>query len=136
MNQHADFLERYRRLSEWELAEIHARASALTEEARMALASVAAERGIDFPRLHQEERDEQSQLAEAEQNRDEKRNVRSALLFKVMAIIVVPVVALGMLFRPEQTYQTFISVLVQGIGIAVIAWIVLRFKGARRNRKQ
>lgn len=130
----AEFAARYQRLSEWELADIHARSATLTEEARAALVAVTADRGIDLKKLRQEEAAEEVERAAVEQANAEKKERRDARLFKILLVIGLPIVVLGALLRPERTYETFISALVQGVGLVVLAWIILMFKRSRNKR--
>lgn len=72
----AEFSAHYQRLDEWALADIHAKASSLTEEAFFALNSVIADKGIDLEKIRHTVAKQDSECAEKELVRTKKREKR------------------------------------------------------------
>lgn len=130
----AEFEERYQRLDEWELADIYAKYGSLTEEARAALDGVIQSRNIDLDKMRQQEASEELHRAEIEQERYEKWKKRDAFLSKIFLVIGLPIAIAGALLRPERAYETFISTLVQAVGLGLVAWVVLAIKRSRSKR--
>jgi hypothetical protein len=132
----AEFEERYRQLDEWELADIYAKYSTLTDEARAALDGVIRDRNIDLAKMRQQEATEELHRAEVEHVRYERWKKRDAFLLKVFVAIGLPIAIVGALLRPERAYETFVSTLVQTAGLGLVAWVVLAIKRSRSKRKQ
>lgn len=132
----ADFEERYRRLDEWELADIYAKYGSLTDEARAALDGVIRSRNIDLDNLRQQEATEELHRAEMEQKIYEKWKKRDAFLLKISLALGVAIAIVGALLSPERAYETFISTLVQAVGLGLLAWVVLAIKRSRSKRSQ
>lgn len=130
MNQQkiAEFAAHYQVLDEWEIANLSARSSSLTEEARHALAMVISDRKIDLKRIHEENLDEQRVLAQQERTRQEKREARDARWLKIMLVICIPLIIVGVFVRPEKTLEALVSTVVQAVGIALIALVVFKLK--------
>jgi hypothetical protein len=132
-DQSAFFLERYRGMSTEELIEL--RNADLTAVAKAALDEVMAERGTSeeqaqeiAAQIRREQREAARAYEEQLRVRAEKEKKRDALLFELVLFIAVPLTVLGALLNPDRTYQAFLSALVQGLGLALIVWIVLAAK--------
>jgi hypothetical protein len=137
-NKHkvAEFSAHYQSLNEGELADLHDRASSLTEEARMALDAVITNRGIDPEKMRQEAMKEDLDYIAKETVREEERKKRDARHTKIWIAISIPIVVLGMIFRPERTYETLISTITQVLVIVFAAWVVLAIKRSLSRRKR
>lgn len=134
MSTSEQFKAHYREVSEWELLDIHSRSSTLTDDARIALAEVVAERKIDLQKLRQEESAEERARAAVESEKKKKWDQRDALLFKWFLIISLPIIVVWAFLRPDRAVEAFVSSLVQGIGLCLVAWLVMKLK--RRLRKK
>lgn len=126
----------YQEMDEWEIADLYARASSLTEEGRHALATVISHRKIDVQRIHEQRLTAERALLEQERMREQKRKARDARWFKIMLIVTIPLIVLSALLRPEKTWETFVSSLVQALGVVAIALVFLRLRRAFEGKKK
>lgn len=134
--QVAALVAHYQEMDEWEIADLHARDSSLTAEGRHALATVISHRNIDVQRIHAQMRMEERTLLDQERMREQKTKARDARWFKIMLIVTIPLIALSALLRPEKTWETFVSSLVQALGVTVIALIFLKLRRAFEGKKK
>jgi hypothetical protein len=130
----AEFIARYQGMEKWEIAELHARASSLTEEARTALDAVISGKNIDIEDIRQKEEEENSLCAEKERVLAEKKKRRDARLFKAFLVVGTPLIVLQALLRPESAYETFVSTLVQVVGVSIAAWVMFAIKRALNKK--
>ncbi len=116
------FADHYRRLDEWELADIHGRQETLTEEAKEALARVVAERGVSLSGIEAAKKAEGEAEQRAEAEREEKAKRRDARWFKISLWIGIPLIVLGGIFRPERSWEVFVSTTTQTILLVAILY--------------
>jgi hypothetical protein len=134
--QIAALVAHYQELDEWEIADLYARASSLTEEGRQALATVISQRKVDVQSIHEQGVTEERTLLEQERIRELKRKARDARWFRIMLVVTIPLIALSALLRPEKTWETLVSSLVQALGVTAIALVFLKLRRAFEGKKK
>jgi len=128
----AEFSTRYMCLTEWELADLDARRSSLTEEACIALDAVLANRTIDLKKVRQIEAEEETKQAALEVRKVGKRQTRDARVIKIFLVVGIPIIIFGALFRPERFLETLVSTGVQVVFLGFIYWGYLRWKRSKK----
>lgn len=133
--QIAALVAHYKELEEWEIADLYARAYSLTEEGRQALATVISQKKIDFQSIREQGLTEERFLLEQERMREQKRKARDARWFRIMLVVTIPSIVLSALLRPEKTWETMVSSLVQALGVTVIALVFLKLRRTFEGKK-
>ncbi|MDX1367615.1 hypothetical protein [Pseudomonas sp.] len=131
-----EFIERYESMDEWQIIEIHSKEKDLTNEARIALATVISKRGVDLNKVLEEAKEEDLARTEKAKIRIDNQRKRDTRIYKIFFVIAVPIILLGAVFRPERAFETFISSLAQAAGIAIIFWLALMLKRFLRRLKK
>jgi hypothetical protein len=126
--QFTQFKQHYLHLQEEELEQLHARKATLVEEAQVALAAVIAERGVSVETIRRANAIEDAGAIAAASAKAEYKARRDAKLFKWMLIFGVPLIGVRVVLTPEAAWSTLVSSLVQALGLAAIAWLVLFLK--------
>lgn len=134
--QIAALVAHYQEMDEWEIADLYARASSLTEEGRHALATVISQRKIDVQKIREQGLAEERALLEQERIREQKRKARDARWFRIMLIVIIPLIVLSALLRPEKSWETLVSSLVQALGVTAIALVFLKLRRAFEGKKK
>lgn len=131
--QIAHFKSVYRAMSEWDIEELDSRKNGLTEEAQAALSEIIAERQVNIAAMREEVAHE-ADVANAKMEAKEKLDrVQEEKITKRMLLFVVPLCAVIFLIRPERSYETVVSSIVQGLLLVGLAWGVRAlFKWTKR----
>ena len=131
-----EFIERYESMGEWQIIEIHSKEIDLTNEARIALATVISKRGIDLNKALEEAKEEDLARTEKAKIRIDNQRKRDSRVYKIFFVIAVPIILFGAVFRPERAFETLISSLAQAAGIVIIFWLALMAKRFLRRLKK
>jgi hypothetical protein len=119
--QIAHFKAVYRGLSEWDIEDLDSRKNGLTDEAQAALSEIIAERQVDVAGMRKEVIDESKALVRQAEEKEEKQRVKDRKVIKVLSVATIPIILILFLIRPERTYQTLISTIVQAVVLAAIS---------------
>jgi len=122
----------YKNMSNDDIASIHANMKNLTDEARAAIIKVIENQKIDLARIRQEDAEDAFQLHEGRKVKAIKKEKRNNLLLKIFVILFIPITIFRVLAQPEQSaehvYQTFLSVIIQGIFLFITLWVFSKIK--------
>ena len=130
----AELVARYQSMDEWQIAELDAKKESLTEEARIALRGVVLDRKINLSVLKKEKRIEEKTDAEVEEIKKIKKEKWNENLEKWMVIVGIPIIAIGTIFRPDRSYEIFLSTLIKGVYFTL--FVVVIYGGRRLFRKK
>ena len=104
MDKHkvAEYSAHYQSLDEWVIADLHARSSSLTEEARIALDAVITDRGINLEKIHREVAKEELDYVVKERAREEERKKREDRASKIwIRISLFLIIFIVILYPPD-----------------------------------
>jgi predicted Fe-S protein YdhL (DUF1289 family) len=122
----------YTKMEDDEIANIHANWENLTDEARAAVLRVIVNKKVDLAKIRQEDAEDAYQQDEGRKKSLVKKEKRNGLLLIIFVVIFVSVSIFRVLTEPELTskhaYQTFLSVIIQGVFIFLILWVVSGIK--------
>lgn len=123
-----EFVARYEQMDEWQIVRIQSQESDLTEEAKAALGQVIASRSIDPQKLRENSAAEDEQRAQKQKIKEDISRKREAKIFKIILIATAPVIVVAAMLNPGRSYEVFIASSVQAVGLALIAWVILKIK--------